>query len=272
MVLILAGGLLFDRKTGLLADPKTSSGTQMDGQKRGRRSWRNFQFLCTLHCLKCYDRYRKYRRCCYGSRHRWSRRLVLDGRYRLLWYGDQICRGITCREISCRCPGRAQPWRTFYYIEQGMGKKWTWLAKVICLLWRVCVGLFGIGTFSQVNGISSAVHNFSSDRCPHGKNFYLLRRLFLGGRYRLFGTCLCVAATDRWCQENRSVSRSSFLLWQLFISYLFWSLMICNITAVPAAFKTIVVAAFTPKAHHRWCRRFHVSRYAKGCCPGIFFQ
>ncbi len=58
MVLIIAGGLLFDRKTGLLADPKTSSGTQMDGQKRGRRSWRNFQFLCTLHCLKCYDRNR----------------------------------------------------------------------------------------------------------------------------------------------------------------------------------------------------------------------
>lgn len=37
----------------------------------------------------------------------------------------------------------------FYYIEQGMGKKWKWLAKIFAFF-GVCVGLFGIGTFSQV--------------------------------------------------------------------------------------------------------------------------
>ena len=42
----------------------------------------------------------------------------------------------------------------FYYIEYGMGKKWKWLAKVFAFF-GACVGLFGIGTFSQVNGISS---------------------------------------------------------------------------------------------------------------------
>lgn len=47
----------------------------------------------------------------------------------------------------------------FYYIEHGMGKKWRWLAKLFAFF-GVCVGLFGIGTFSQVNGISSAVKNF----------------------------------------------------------------------------------------------------------------
>ena len=47
----------------------------------------------------------------------------------------------------------------FYYIEQGMGKKWTWLAKIFAFF-GVCVGLFGIGTFSQVNGIASAVNGF----------------------------------------------------------------------------------------------------------------
>ena len=44
----------------------------------------------------------------------------------------------------------------FYYIEKGMGTKWKWLAKIFAFF-GVCVGLFGIGTFSQVNGISSAV-------------------------------------------------------------------------------------------------------------------
>ena len=47
----------------------------------------------------------------------------------------------------------------FYYIEQGMGAKWKWLAKIFAFF-GVCVGLFGIGTFSQVNGIASAVNGF----------------------------------------------------------------------------------------------------------------
>ena len=55
----------------------------------------------------------------------------------------------------------------FYYIEQGMGKSWKWLAKLFAFF-GVCVGLFGIGTFSQVNGISSAVNGFfdaNNERC-----------------------------------------------------------------------------------------------------------
>lgn len=47
----------------------------------------------------------------------------------------------------------------FYYIERGMGSKWKWLAKIFAFF-GICVGLFGIGTFSQVNGISSAVNSF----------------------------------------------------------------------------------------------------------------
>lgn len=47
----------------------------------------------------------------------------------------------------------------FYYIEYGMGKKWKWLAKVFAFF-GACVGIFGIGTFSQINGISSAVQTF----------------------------------------------------------------------------------------------------------------
>ena len=47
----------------------------------------------------------------------------------------------------------------FYYIEKGMGTKWKWLAKIFAFF-GICVGLFGIGTFSQVNGIASAVEGF----------------------------------------------------------------------------------------------------------------
>ncbi len=47
----------------------------------------------------------------------------------------------------------------FYYIENGMGKKWKWLGKIFAFF-GVGVGLMGIGTFTQVNGITSAVNNF----------------------------------------------------------------------------------------------------------------
>lgn len=47
----------------------------------------------------------------------------------------------------------------FYYIERGMGPRFKWLAKLFAFF-GVCVGLFGIGTFTQVNGISSAVNGF----------------------------------------------------------------------------------------------------------------
>ena len=47
----------------------------------------------------------------------------------------------------------------FYYIENGMGPKWKWLAKLFAFF-GACVGLFGIGTFTQVNGIASAVQGF----------------------------------------------------------------------------------------------------------------
>ena len=47
----------------------------------------------------------------------------------------------------------------FYYITNGMGVKWKWLAKLFAFF-GLGVGLLGIGTFTQVNGISNAVNNF----------------------------------------------------------------------------------------------------------------
>ena len=47
----------------------------------------------------------------------------------------------------------------FYYIENGMGSKWRWLAKCFAFF-ATCVGLMGIGTFTQVNGIASATKGF----------------------------------------------------------------------------------------------------------------
>ncbi len=47
----------------------------------------------------------------------------------------------------------------FYYIENGMGARWKWLAKLFALF-GVLAGLLGIGTITQINGIASAANNF----------------------------------------------------------------------------------------------------------------
>lgn len=54
----------------------------------------------------------------------------------------------------------------FYYIENGMGKRWKWLAKVFAFF-GAGVGLLGIGTFTQVNGITSAVKNVFDSGVQH---------------------------------------------------------------------------------------------------------
>jgi len=44
-----------------------------------------------------------------------------------------------------------------YYIKNGLGKKWNWLAIVFCLL--VALAAFGIGNMTQVNTIAGAINN-----------------------------------------------------------------------------------------------------------------
>ena len=54
----------------------------------------------------------------------------------------------------------------FYYIENGMGRKWTWLAKLFAFF-GVGAGLLGIGTITQINGITAAVKRFFDPDSAH---------------------------------------------------------------------------------------------------------
>ncbi len=66
----------------------------------------------------------------------------------------------------------------FYYIENGMGNKFKWLAKLFAIF-GVVAGLLGIGTFTQINGITGAIDNFFSSENMYtislfGQNYSLI--------------------------------------------------------------------------------------------------
>ena len=137
----------------------------------------------------------------------------------------------------------------FYYIELGMGKKWKWLTKLFAFF-GVCVGLFGIGTFSQVNGISSAVHNFFDPNDLH-----CVKLLPFLGEYSWsviissLVLSICVA-TVLIGGIKRIANVSQIIVPFMAIIYFAFAaiLIIGNITAVPSAIAVIVKAAFSPKA------------------------
>ena len=54
----------------------------------------------------------------------------------------------------------------FYYIEKGMGPKWKWLAKLFAVF-GMLAGIMGIGTITQINGITTAINNFFDPQNTH---------------------------------------------------------------------------------------------------------
>ena len=54
----------------------------------------------------------------------------------------------------------------YYYIEHGMGAKWKWLAKLFAIF-GMLAGLLGIGTITQINGITSSANNFFDADSSH---------------------------------------------------------------------------------------------------------
>lgn len=159
----------------------------------------------------------------------------------------------------------------FYYIELGMGKNFKWLAKIFAFF-GVCVGLFGIGTFSQVNGISSAVHGFFDPN-----DAFTVKILPFLGEYSwsvVIASLIlsfCVAAVLIG-GVKRIASVSQIIVPFMAVIYFVFAVILicCNITKVPAAFATIVTAAFSPKAITGGAVGSMLIAMQKGVARGIF--
>ena len=136
----------------------------------------------------------------------------------------------------------------FYYIEQGMGSKWKWLAKIFAFF-GVCVGLFGIGTFSQVNGIASAIQNFFDPNKVHtmaipGIGTYSWTVVIASLVLSICVALVLIGGIKRIANVSQIVVPFMAIIYVV-ISL---TLIICNITEIPAAIVTVVKGAFNPSA------------------------
>ena len=157
----------------------------------------------------------------------------------------------------------------FYYIENGMGKKWTWLAKIFAFF-GAGVGLFGIGTFTQVNSIASAVKNFFDPDMAHKVSLF-------GGNYSwatvVAGVILTVCVGLVVLGGIQRIAKVSEVIVP-FMAVLYVGLaviiIIANITAVPAALASIVKSAFTGSALAGGAVGSVFVAMQKGVARGIF--
>lgn len=157
----------------------------------------------------------------------------------------------------------------FYYIENGMGKQWRWLAKIFAFF-GAGVGLFGIGTFTQVNGISSAVTNFFDPDKAHTVALF-------GNTYSWATVVACLILTVcvglvvlGGIQRIAKVSQVVVPFMAVLYVALALIIVITNITAVPTAIVTIVKSAFTGSALTGGAMGTMVVAMQKGIARGIF--
>ena len=150
----------------------------------------------------------------------------------------------------------------FYYIENGMGKKWTWLAKIFAFF-GAGVGLFGIG-------IASAVKNFFDPDMAHTVSLF-------GGNYSwatvVAGVILTLCVGLVVLGGIQRIAKVSEVIVP-FMAVLYVGLaviiIITNITAVPAALASIVKSAFTGSALAGGAVGSVFVAMQKGVARGIF--
>ena len=158
----------------------------------------------------------------------------------------------------------------FYYIERGMGANWKWLARIFAFF-GVCVGLFGIGTFAQVNGISSAVNHFFDPNQSWtvtipGIGTYSWTVVIA---YLILSVCVALVLIGG---IKRIANVSQVIVPFMAVVYILLSvaLLLCNLSAIPQAAVTIVTGAFNPSAVTGGIVGTMIISMQKGIARGIF--
>ncbi len=158
----------------------------------------------------------------------------------------------------------------FYYIEKGMGKRWKWLAKIFAFF-GMCVGLFGIGTFTQVNGIASAVKDFFDPNSLHtvtipGIGEYSWAVVIASLILAVCAALVIIGGIKRIAE----VSQVIVPFMAIFYVAVCLLLLVCNFTKIPEAIVIIVKSAFAPQSIAGGVAGSMIVAMQKGIARGIF--
>jgi len=157
----------------------------------------------------------------------------------------------------------------FYYIENGMGAKWKWLGKLFAVF-GVFVGLMGIGTFTQINSITSAANSFFDPEKSHTVllfgNDYTITQIIVGIIITVLAALIILGGIQ-------SIAKVSEVFIPLMIAvYVCCCLIIIftHLTAIPSAIAEIVQSAFGLKAVSGGVLGAIMVSMQKGIARGIF--
>lgn len=129
----------------------------------------------------------------------------------------------------------------FYYIEDGLGKNWKWLSKLFAVF-GMFVGLMGIGTFTQINGITSAANGFF-DKSPTTTIFgreYTYTTIIVGLIVTVLVAFIVIGGIKRIASVSQVVVPVMILIYLACCIIIIFS----NITKIPDAVVTVVKSAF----------------------------
>lgn len=270
MVLILAGGILLTARLGLLQIRKLPLALKwmVKNEENGEGEVTSFGALCTALSATIGT----------GNIVGVATAIAAGGPGALFWMEIAAFLGMATKysegllAVKYRVVGENNHvlGGPFYYIERGMGSKWKWLARIFAFF-GVCVGLFGIGTFSQVNGISSAVNNFfdpgqSWTMTIPGIGTYSWTVVIASLILSVCVALVLIGGIKRIAHVSQVIVPFMAVIYIL----LSMTLLLCNLSAIPHAIETIVKGAFNPSAVTGGIVGTMIISMQKGIARGIF--
>lgn len=270
MVLILAGGILLTARLGLLQIRKLplALGWMVKNEENGEGEVTSFGALCTALSATIGT----------GNIVGVATAIAAGGPGALFWMeiaaflgmATKYAEGLLAVKYRVVDDSSHVLGGPFYYIERGMGAGWKWLARIFAFF-GVCVGLFGIGTFSQVNGISSAVNNFFDPNQAWtvtipGIGTYSWTVVIASLILSICVALVLIGGIKRIANVSQIIVPFMALVYIL----LSVALLLCNLSEIPQAVVTIVKGAFNPAAVTGGVVGTMIVSMQKGIARGIF--
>ena len=162
----------------------------------------------------------------------------------------------------------------FYYIEKGLGKGWKWLA-VLFAIFGIGAGLLGIGTITQVHGITSATQRFfdpnfnPADMATGIQLFgttYSLPVVIAGAVVTLATALVVIGGLKRIAAVSTVIVPFMAVFYVVIIAFL----LLGNLSKITTALELIVRAAFNPSAFTGGMVGTIFIAMQKGIARGIF--